>query len=48
MLNKNGEFSMIKKDLAMLQTNLNTLLFCSNLLCRKLLQVFEYGPKNET
>jgi hypothetical protein len=28
----------------MLQTNLDTLLFCSNLLCRKLPQVSEYGP----
>jgi hypothetical protein len=28
----------------MLQTNLDTLLFCSKLLCRKLLQVSEYGP----
>jgi hypothetical protein len=28
----------------MLQTNLNTLLFCRNLLCRKLRQVSEYGP----
>jgi hypothetical protein len=33
MLNKNGEFSMVKKHLAMLQTNLDTLLFYSNLLC---------------
>jgi hypothetical protein len=29
----------------MLQTNLDTLLFCRNLLCRKLLQVSEYGPR---
>jgi hypothetical protein len=28
----------------MLQTNLDTLLFCSNLLCRKLLQVPANGP----
>jgi hypothetical protein len=28
----------------MLQSNLDTLLFCSKLLCRKLLQVFKYGP----
>jgi hypothetical protein len=28
----------------MLQTKLNTLHFCRNLLCRKLLQVSEYGP----
>jgi hypothetical protein len=28
----------------MLQTNLDKLLFCSNLLCCKLLQVSEYGP----
>jgi hypothetical protein len=28
----------------MLHTNLDTLLFCRNLQCRKLLQVSEYGP----
>jgi hypothetical protein len=31
----------------MLQTNWDTLLFCSNLLCRELLQVSEYGPRKE-
>jgi hypothetical protein len=36
MFNKSGEI------LAMLQTDLDTLLLCSNLLCRKLLQVSEY------
>jgi hypothetical protein len=30
----------------MLQTHLDTLLFCSNLQCHKLLQVSEYGPGN--
>jgi hypothetical protein len=37
---------MSNEHSATLQTNLDTLLFCSNLLCRKLPQVSEYGPLN--
>jgi hypothetical protein len=44
MFNKNSKIFYDEKHLAMLQTNLDTLLFCRKLLCRKLLQVPEYGP----
>jgi hypothetical protein len=45
MFNQNGKIYMMKKHLATLQTNRETLLFCRKLLCRKLLQVSEYGPR---
>jgi hypothetical protein len=44
MLNKNGKILIKKEHLAKLQINLDALLLCSNLLCRKFLQVSGHGP----
>jgi hypothetical protein len=37
---------MDDKNILQLQTNLDTLLFCSKLLCRKILQVSENGTSS--
>jgi hypothetical protein len=42
MFNNNGEIYMIKNIRQCLKTNLDTLLFCSNLLCLKLLHTYRF------